>query len=66
MVRVPQLIHSRESFDETVIRSDSALTVDVSRYVKVNFKVEVVDDETASAETQIRQSLAAGLTYTFL
>jgi len=53
-------------FGGTVVRSNSRLTVKVSEYVNVNLNLEIVQDDKASDEVQVKQVLALGLTYAFI
>ena len=54
------------AFDETVLRNNSRVTVKVSEYVNVNLNLEIVQDDKASDEVQIKQVLALGLSYSFI
>ena len=54
------------SLDETVLRNDNTLTLKLNEYVNVNLNLQLVSDETATTETQIKEALAVGLSYSFL
>ncbi|MFH1567745.1 MAG: DUF3078 domain-containing protein [Gemmatimonadota bacterium] len=50
----------------TVLHNDNRLSVKVSEYVNVNLNLEVVQDDKASKNVQVKQVLALGLTYNFI
>ena len=52
--------------DETVLRNNNRLTVKVSEYVNVNLNVELVQDDKATEDLQVKQVLALGLSYSFI
>jgi hypothetical protein len=52
--------------DQTSLRNDSTVSMKVNKYVTVNFNVQIVDDETASAKTQLKEALSVGLSYSFI
>jgi hypothetical protein len=54
------------AIDETVVRSDNTAAVKVNKYVTVNLNVQIVNDDSASDKTQIKEALALGLSYNFL
>lgn len=54
------------AFDETVLRNNNRVTVKVSDYVNVNLNLEIVQDDKASDEVQVKQVLALGLSYSFI
>ncbi len=54
------------ALDETAISFDNTASIKAGKYVTVNFNVQIVDDETASKKTQVKQVIALGLSYVFL
>lgn len=52
--------------DQTSIRNETNLNLAVNRYISTNVNLQIVEDESASPDTQIKQTLAVGLTYTFI
>lgn len=52
--------------DVIIIRSDNMLAAKVSKYISVNLTVQLINDANILARTQVKQSLAMGLTYTIL
>ena len=52
--------------DLTTIRSDTNLTFKVNQYITTNLNLQIVDDEKASDQTQVKEALALGLSYAFL
>jgi hypothetical protein len=53
-------------FDVVVIRSNNTLTAKVSKYISVNLNVQIINDANIQARSQIKESLAMGLSYTLL
>ncbi len=51
---------------DTSIGFDNTLSIKAGKFVTVNLNVQIVDDATASKETQIKQAIALGLSYVFL
>ncbi|MGA9116085.1 MAG: DUF3078 domain-containing protein [Bacteroidota bacterium] len=52
--------------DRIILRSDNGVTAKVNRYVTVVLSAQVVGEPDISPRTQIKQTLALGLTYTLL
>jgi len=55
-----------QAFDETAINFDNTVTVKAGKYLNVNFNLQIVDDATAGPKTQVKETVAVGLNYTFL
>ena len=49
--------------NDPILRSDTTLTLKVNKYITTNINVQVVRDLLASPETQIKQALSVGLSY---
>lgn len=54
------------NLDVVIVRSDNMLAAKVSKYISVNLTVQLINDANVLARTQVKQSLAMGLTYTLL
>ena len=54
------------NLDVVIVRSDNMLAAKVSTYISVNLTVQLINDANVLARTQVKQSLAMGLTYTLL
>lgn len=52
--------------DVVIIRSNNTVVAKVSQYISVNLNVQLINDANITARTQVKQSLALGLTYTLL
>jgi hypothetical protein len=52
--------------DVVVVRSDNTLSSKVNKYIAVVFNVQLINDRSVSARTQIKEGLALGISYTFL
>ena len=61
-----ELFSNLKGLDEIDVKWDNIFSAKISKYIDVNFNVKLLYDETVSDERQIKQSLAVGLTYTFL
>lgn len=53
-------------FGATSVDFDNKVALKVNRYVTVNINVQIINDESASKKTQIKEALAVGLSYSFL
>ncbi len=51
---------------DTTMRNDNLLALKVNEFVHVNINVQIVEDQTAAAQTQLKESLAVGLNYSFI
>ncbi|MFA6455701.1 MAG: DUF3078 domain-containing protein [Bacteroidota bacterium] len=54
------------NIDVVVVRSDNTLSSKLNKYIAVVFNVQLINDRSVSARTQIKEGLALGLSYTFL
>ncbi len=61
-----ELFSNLKSVDEVDVRWDNILAAKVSKYIAVSFNVKLFYDRDISVQRQLKQVLAAGLTYTFL
>jgi hypothetical protein len=61
-----ELFTAFQGFDATDVDWDNTLTTKINEYFNMNFNVKLLYDKDLSARRQINQSLAFGLTYTFL
>ena len=55
-----------EHIDVVDVKWDHSWTAKVAKYVSVNLNILVIYDKDVTLQTQIKESLAIGLTYTFL
>ncbi len=53
------------NFDHPMLRSNTSLAASVVKYVSVVFNVQTINEPRVSARPQIKQSLSAGLNYSF-
>ena len=61
-----ELFSNFKAFDEIDVRWDNILSAKVAKYVDVNFNFKLFYDKDISTKRQLKQTLALGLTYTFL
>lgn len=52
-----------DNVGDPILRSDTTLTLKVNKYITTNINVQVVRDLLASPDTQIKQALSVGLSY---
>ncbi len=52
--------------DVVIVRSNNTVVAKVSQHISVNLNVQLINDANITARTQVKQSLALGLTYTLL
>lgn len=52
--------------DQIIVRSDNTISAKVNKYVSVNFNVQIINDVSVSPLTQIKESLALGISYILL
>jgi hypothetical protein len=55
-----------KSYDEIDVRWDNLISVEIIKYVTVSFNFQLYYDKDLSLKRQLKQYLAAGLTYTLL
>jgi hypothetical protein len=61
-----ELFYAFEDLNETDVNWDNVLSTKISKYFSVNFNLKLFYDRDISKKRQIKQSIALGLTYTFL
>lgn len=64
-----ELFDPFKDLKKVVVRSDNTLAAKVSKYVSVNFNVQLIKEpgeKVSQGKTQVKQTLALGLSYTFL
>jgi hypothetical protein len=64
-----ELFDPFKDLKKVVVRSDNTLAAKISKYVSVNFNVQVIKEpgeNVSQGKTQVKQALAIGLSYTFL
>lgn len=54
------------NIDVVVVRSDNTLSSKVSKYISVVFNVQLINDRSVTAKTQIKEGLALGISYALL
>lgn len=54
------------NLDVVIVRSDNVLAAKVNQYITVNLTLQLINDANILARTQVKQTLAMGLTYTLL
>lgn len=54
------------NIDVVVVRSDNTLAAKVSTVVSVTLNVQLINDANVSARTQIKETIALGITYTLI
>lgn len=55
-----------EKFSDFVLRGDNSLAVKVSKYFTVNLNVQFINDKQVTPRTQVKETLAFGVSYTVL
>ncbi len=61
-----QLFSNLKAVDEIDVFWDNLFSAQVAKYIQVNFNFRLIYDKNVSKKRQINQSLAIGLTYSFL
>ncbi|MBN2184728.1 MAG: DUF3078 domain-containing protein [Candidatus Krumholzibacteriota bacterium] len=61
-----ELFSTLEAFNETDLNWDNVFTTKISKYLNVNFNFRIFYDRDISKRRQIYQSVALGLSYSFL
>ncbi|MFA5834499.1 MAG: DUF3078 domain-containing protein [Bacteroidota bacterium] len=54
------------NIDVVVVRSDNTLSSKLNKYLAVVFNVQLINDRSVTARTQVKEGLALGISYTFL
>ena len=55
-----------KTIDEIVVRNDNTIAAAVNKYITVNLNVQLINEKRISPRTQIKETLAIGLTYRLL
>lgn len=61
-----ELFSTFKKLDEIILRSDNVLAAKVSSLITVMLNVQFLNERTISPRTQVKETLAIGLSYTFL
>lgn len=61
-----EIFSNLEGFDEIDVRWDNLFSAKVADYLSVSFNLNLIYDKDISLKRQLKQSLAVGLTYSFL
>ena len=61
-----EVFSNLKGLDEVDVKWDNIFSAKISKYIDVSFNVKLFYDRTISKKRQLKQSLAVGLTYTFL
>ncbi len=54
------------NIDVVVVRSDNTLSSKVSKYISLVFNVQLINDRSVTAKTQIKEGIALGISYALL
>lgn len=61
-----ELFSAFKNFDEVIVRSDNTLAAKVSKYVTVNLNVQLINEKRITPRTQVKETIAIGLSYALL
>lgn len=61
-----ELFSNLHALDEIDVNFDNILSVNISEYISTNFNLKIVYDKDVSTKRQIKQSIALGISYTFV
>lgn len=61
-----ELFAAFKNFDEVIVRSDNTLAAKVSKYVTVNLNVQLINEKRVTPRTQVKETIAIGLSYAIL
>lgn len=61
-----ELFAPMKKFSEVVVRGDNTLSMKVSKYILVNLNVQFINEKQITPRTQMKETLAIGLSYTLL
>lgn len=61
-----ELFAPLKNFDQVVVRGDNTLSLKVSKYIVVNLNVQWINETQVTPRTQVKETLAIGLSYTLL
>ncbi len=59
-----ELFSPLKNFEETVFRSDNTLTAKISKYITTTVNLQLLNDKKVNPYTQIKETIAIGLSYT--
>jgi hypothetical protein len=60
-----ELFDPVKRLDEVIVRSSTAITGKVNKYVTAIFSLQLINEKRISPRTQVKESIALGLSYTF-
>ncbi len=58
-----ELFSPLSKFDETVFRSDNTFTAKISKYITTTLNVQLLNDKKVNPYTQVKETIAIGLSY---
>jgi hypothetical protein len=61
-----ELFATFKHLDQIILRSDNTLSAKVSKYITVMMNVQFLNERTISPRTQVKETIAMGLSYSFL
>ncbi|MBM4168927.1 MAG: DUF3078 domain-containing protein [Ignavibacteria bacterium] len=61
-----ELFSPFREMQKVVVRSDNTISAKVNKYITVNVNVQLVHEPNVSLHTQMKQTIAVGISYTFL
>jgi len=61
-----EMFSTFKNLDEVIVRSDNTLAAKISKYVTVLLNVQLLNEKAISPRTQVKETLALGLSYSFL
>ena len=61
-----ELFAAFRKLDEVIVRNNTSLSAKVNQYITVIFNVQVINEKQITPRTQIKETLALGLSYTLL
>ncbi len=61
-----ELFSTFKNIDEVIVRSDNVLAAKVSKYITVLLNVQLLNEKRISPKTQVKETLAIGVSYSFL
>jgi len=61
-----ELFAAINDLDVVIVRSDNTLSAKVSKYVTVNLNVQLINERPVTPRTQVKETIAIGLSYTLL
>jgi hypothetical protein len=61
-----EMFSAFKKLDEVIVRSDNTLSAKVSKYITVLLNLQLLNEKAVSPRTQVKETLAIGLSYSFL